>query len=271
MPIRPARRRLAAGPVVALASASLLSACLSSDGFDTNNRYGSITIESNGSANGRVLATAVGSFFRGGEIELPSSRVTSDNCGTFNLITETFTPGNLDAGGDVQLQVAGASYALSESAQVPLLYSLSNGGTFSYAPGDTARLAVPGSAGGFPAAQVAVRLAEPVQLGTVTDGEINEDLPVSWATNGDANSSIIISLRYTTSLTSTVPDVQVLCIVRDNGAYAIPASFLGNYYSANPESRSLNVLRWRTSTSEVDERTALYVVSTADTTVALIP
>lgn len=254
-----------------LAAAALFSACLSPDGFDRNNRYGSITIERTGFDNGRVLATAVGSFFRSGEVQLPTSRTEADNCGSFNLITETFAPGNLDAGGDLALQVGSESYRMAESPQVSRLYVLSGQSSFAYTPGDTLRVSVPGTAGGFPASQVAVRLAEPIRLGAVTDGEINEDLPVSWETNGDANSGVIISLRYTTSPTSTVPNTQVLCTVRDNGAYAIPASFLGNYYSANPESRTLNVLRWRTNTVTVDERTALYIVTTADTTVALIP
>lgn len=261
-------RRVAA-VLLSVSAAALVTGCLSPDGFENNNRYGSITIESTGAESGRVLATAVASFFRGNELELPTSVISSDNCGTFNFVTEAFTPGNLAAGAEVQLRVGSTSYVMAESPQVPRLYVLSGQQSFSYAAGDSVRVTVPGVTGGFPAAQIALRLAEPVALGPVTAGEINQDLPVSWTSTGDANSSVIISLRYTTSQTTTVPNVQVLCIVRDNGGYAIPAAQLGNYYASNPASRELNVLRWRTNTVDVDERTALYIVSTADTTVAL--
>jgi hypothetical protein len=271
MSIPPFRVRAVARLVLSLASLPLLGACLSGEEFETSNRYGSVTIESAGAEGGRVVATPVASFFRGGEIDLPTSRVTGDNCGTFNFATETFAPGNLDAGAALQLQVGAASYQMRQSPQVPRLYVLASGSSFTYAPGDTARLSVPGVTGGFPGSQVTVRLAEPIQLGTVTAGEINQDLPVSWTANGDANSSVILSVRYTSSTTNAQPDVQVLCIVRDNGAYSIPSSLLGNYYASNPASRALNVLRWRTNATRVDDRTSLYIVSTADTTVALIP
>lgn len=264
-------RRVLRQSLLPIAAASLLTGCLDSEGFETNNRYGSITIESSGATNGRAQATAVASFFRGNELTLPTSRITADNCGTFNYTTETFTPGDLTAGNELQLQVGAASYRMAESPQVPRLYVLSGQQSFAYGTGDSLRVSVPGSPGGFPAGQVAVRLAEPVQLGPVSGGAINEDFPVSWTSSGDENSSVIVSLRYTTSATTTTPNAQVLCIVRDNGGFAVPANLLGNYYTSNPVARELNVMRWRTNTATVDDRTTIYIVSTADTTIFALP
>jgi hypothetical protein len=256
--------------LVALAAgAAALSACLSIEEANGNNRYGSITIQATGGTSGSITASPVAAFFRGIEVEIPTSQVSSDNCGIFPFTREAFAPGNLEAGSTLQLRVGGDAYQMEVSAAVPRLYVLADGGSFDYDEGDSARVIVPGTTGGFPGSQVAVKLAEPIRLGPITGGEINQDLPVSWQANGDANSSVIISLRYTSSFTSTLPDAQVLCIVRDNGGYAVPGTFLGNYYASNPASRELNVLRWRTNNTRVDERTVLYIVSTVDTTLVL--
>jgi hypothetical protein len=251
------------------AGAVSLSACTSLNEVRGTNRYGSITISASSGFDGPFVATPTAAFFTGVPTELPTSRVTSDQCGTFAFTQESFAPGNLDAGAALQLLVGNEAYQMSESASVPGIYTLTDGDTFLYSAGDTIRVSVPGAAGGFPASQVALRLAEPIRLGPVVITE-NQDLPVTWASNGDANSGVIISVRYTSSLSTDRADAQLLCVVRDNGAYTIPASSLGNYYASNPASRSLNVLRWRTNFSTVDERSSLYIVSTLDTTLALI-
>jgi hypothetical protein len=112
-------------------------------------------------------------------------------------------------------------------------------------------------------------MAEPVLLQNEIRADSAQDVAVAWAPNGDANSSILLSFRFTGSLSSVTPDRQVLCIVRDNGAYTVPGSSMGEYFASNPASRSLNVMRWRTNAAVVDERTQLYIVSTIDTTLVL--
>ncbi len=255
--------------LLAAAAALSLSACLSTSEVRGTNRYGSITIGASGGSTGPFVATPTAAFFTGRPTELPTSRTTTDQCGTFAFTRESFAPGNLDAGSALQLLVGNEGYQMEESAQVPGIYTLPGGGSFSYSAGDSIRVSVPGAAGGFPASQVALRLAEPIRLGPVVLTD-DQDLPITWESNGDANSGVIISVRFTTSVTSEIPDAQVLCVVRDNGAYTIPAATLGQYFASNPASRQLNVLRWRTNFSTVDERSSLYIVSTLDTTMALI-
>ncbi len=269
MPVSPDLRRPARLAPFALGTL-LLSACLGISETQDNNRYGSVTITASGGNDGAPVAASVAAaFFTGGTIELPTSVTTTDVCSSFSYSPETFSPGNLDAGSTLQLSVAGQPYSLSESGTVSGVYTLDGAGSFPYSAGDSVRVTVPGAVGGFPAGQIALRLAEPISLGPITAPQANEDLPISWSANGDANSGVIISLRYTSSLSSTLPDAQVLCVVRDNGAYTISTGFLGLYFSSNPASRQLNVLRWRTNSARIDDRTNLYIVSTVDTTVVL--
>jgi hypothetical protein len=263
------RARVAA---VLLGSASLsASACLSLGDVEGSDRIGSITVSSTLTSQVPRRATPTATFFTSQPTELPNSRVGSDQCGTFSFVPESFAPGNLLAGAALQLQVGSQSYSMSERSNVPRVYGLTGGETFPYTAGDTLRVSIPGQAGGFPPAQIAVRLAEPVALAPLVVTEADQDLAFQWETNGDANSSLIISMRYTTAVTTEVPDAQLLCIVRDNGAYTIPAGTLGIYYASNPASRSVNVLRWRTNAVRVDDRSQLYIVSTSDTSFTLPP
>jgi hypothetical protein len=262
-------RRHAVAAVLAGGAALSLSSCLSISDAEGSDRIGSITISSTLSSQVPRRASATATFFTTQPTDLPNSRVERDQCGTFNYVPESFAPGNLLAGESLQLQVGGQSYSMSERAGVPRVYGLTSGNTFPYASGDTARVAIPGTAGGFPPGQISVRLAEPIDLAPIVVGGSDQDLAFQWALNGDANSSVIISMRYTTAVTTEVPDAQLLCVVRDNGSYTIPAGTLGIYYASNPASRQVNVLRWRTNTARVDERSQLYIVSTTDTTFTL--
>lgn len=248
-----------------------LSSCISISDAQGSDRIGSITISSTLSSQVPRRATATATFFTTQPTDLPSSRVTNDQCGTFSYVPESFAPGNLLAGESLQLQVGGDTYNMSERSGLPRVYGLTSGESFPYAEGDSVRISIPGTAGGFPPGQIGVRMAEPLDLQPIVAPAIDQDLAFEWTANGDANSSVIISMRYTTAVTTEVPDAQLLCIVRDNGSYTIPAGTLGIFYSSNPASRQVNVLRWRTNEVRVDERSQLYLVSTIDTTFVLPP
>ncbi len=264
------RRRLFA--VVCGVSAGALSACLTMDDSQANNRYGSINLRASGSEQGPYRATATAVFFTGGESALPNSLTTSDQCGTFPYTVEQVVPGDLTAGSSVELVMGGVtSYALAQTEAVPRVYVLPAPGVALYEEGDSAVVNVPGVAGGFPAGQIKVQLAEPVRLGTLTPIVPGEDYPISWETNGNAQSGIIISMRYASAASDDRADQQVLCIVRDNGAYTISGGLLSEWSSSNPAFRVANVLRWRTNEATVDERSKLHIVSLIDTTVANIP
>jgi hypothetical protein len=246
-----------------------LSACASISDVQGNNRYGAITINATGSFEGPFAAVPTATFFRSQPQELPNSRTEFDQCAPFNFVPESFVPGNLEAGSAIELRVGTQTLSLTQPANLPRVYALPGGVGFPYRAGDSVRVTVPGQAGGFPAASIGLRLAEPVVVDAVQVGSETEDLPIRWQANGDANSGIIISLRFSTVAGTLAPNRQLLCTVRDNGAFTIAGGFLGEYFSSDPVSRSVNVLRWRTNAVTVDERSALYIVSTIDTSFVL--
>ena len=246
-----------------------LSACLSVSDLEETDRVGSFTISSTQSSQVPRRATPTATFFTTQPTELPTSRVTTDGCGTFNFAPETFAPGNLQGGETLQLRVGGSSFTMSERAAPRRVYGLTSGESVPFEAGDSARFTIPGQAGGFPPGQIAVRMAEPIELQPIVVTEASQDLAFQWTPNGDDNSSVILSMRYNVAITTDEPNAQLLCIVRDNGSYTIPANQLGLYFTSNPASRRVNVLRWRTNTVRVDERSQLYVVSTVDTNFVL--
>jgi hypothetical protein len=262
-----AARRLSA--VAAAALAFGVTACLDVSDPDADNRFGSITIRATAGGTGpyRALPTAI--FFTGSPSTLPNSAAQTDQCGQFPLTGEQLVPGTLVAGAQLALRVGSQNLTLTESASVPRIYTMPSPGEFVYNEGDTARVTLPGAAGGFPGSQISLRLAEAVRLGPLTRTEVGEDYPISWRRDGDARSGIIISMRYASASSTTEPNTQLLCLVRDNGSYTIPGGLLTEWYTSNPAFRSINILRWRTNTVEVDPRSTLYIVSTIDTTVVL--
>ncbi len=233
-------------------------------------RYGVVTIRGAGSSSGSVdgpfVAAPTAVFFTAPETQVPNSVTTVDFCSLQSYVVEQIAPGNMRAGESLQVDVGSDTYSMIESDIAARIYVLSSGPAFLYQAGDTARITSPGLAGGFPGGQVAVRLAEPVRLGPLMNPVMGEDFPISWETNGDARSGIVISMRYAATSTAGAPDQQYLCIVRDNGAYTIPGSSLTDWYMSPPALREVNVMRWRTNVTEIDERSIFHVVSTIDTT-----
>lgn len=249
---------------------AILGACNGVGDPIGNDRFGAITITATGSGGASFTAIPTAVFFTGLSSSVPTSKVASDQCGTFNYRPESYTPGDLSAGPALEVRVGSAVRSMTEPAGIPRLYTLSSPNFFSYAPGDSVRIAIPGSGGGFPASQIALRLAEPIRLGPIPVLNVNDPLSLTWEKNGDENSGVIISIRWASGQSTVAgPDQQVLCVVRDNGAYTVAGTLLGNFYASEPTQRALNVLRWRTNSSSIDARTTLYIVSSLDTTTTL--
>ena len=276
----PSLRRLLRSPLrrssaLLFVAVPLLAACGGDDtptGTGGNTpRYGSLAIIGT-RAGDSVIATPRAVFFSGVVQEVPDSRTTTDRCAITPLdLTPSNPLGDLLAGASLSLDVRGAqsaSLAMPREAGTNA-YALAVPGTFRYTAGDSVRLTVPGATDGFPASGVAVRLAEPVRLGPVAQPASNQPFRFTWAPDGDANSGIILSLRFREGATGSVPTTQVLCILRDDGAYDVPATLLTEYLQSPSSFRSLQVTRWRTNFSQVDARTLLHVLSSADTTLAL--
>lgn len=265
-----ARPRLTGVAALGVCAVTTLGACNGVGDPIGKDRFGAITIAATGSGAASFTALPTAVFFTGLSSSVPTSKVASDQCGTFNYRPESYTPGDLSAGPALEVRVGSTVRSMTEPAGIPRLYTLSSPNFFQYTPGDSVRVAIPGAGGGFPASQIALRLAEPIRLGPIPVLNVNDPLTVTWDKNGDENSGVIISIRWASGQSTVAgPDQQVLCVVRDNGAYTVAGSLLGNFYASEPTQRVLNVLRWRTNSSRIDTRTTLYIVSSLDTTTTL--
>jgi len=260
---RPRRRFSAA---VCGVSAIAIGACAPLDDSSNNNRYGSITLRATGSAQQEFPITPTAVFFTGGQTDLPTSATTVDQCSQAPFFGEQISPGNIVAGSPLTLQIGGESFNMTETPAAPRVYTLPPAVRALYAVGDTATVTVPGVAGGFPGGRVSVRLSEPVMLGSLAEVVPGQSYLIIWATNGDQRSGIVISMRYAAGAAAQGANQQVLCNVRDDGAYTFQGAQLLAWASSNALFRSINVLRWRSNTAAVDARSTLYIVSTIDTT-----
>ncbi len=261
-----AHRRLRWAALLGLTVAS--TACLDVEDTSATNRYGSLTIRATAGSSGVLTARPTAAFFTGPQFALPDSRVIADRCQTELFAPEVINPGNLNAGESLELRVGGSVRQLSETILGSRLYVLSSPPTFEYSPGDSAQLTVQGAAGGFPGSQIAVRLAEPMRVNATTGPVAGETFTLRWQTNGDANSGVLVSLRYGTLNNEGAADRQVLCVVQDDGEFLIGPQLLSEYFASDESLREINVARWRTRTVDVDGRTRLFVVTSADTTLS---
>src|SRR5206468_4204853 len=98
-------------------------------------------------------------------------------------------------------------------------------------PGDSVTLTGPGVAGGFPAFSLRARLAESftrdsIVIPTSPDSALHLRWTPSTATGTHipAGSSMLVSLRYSSSTTNPSLNSQIYCFLKDDGAYDVPAT-----------------------------------------------
>ncbi len=257
-------------PVAAL---TLLGACnsLIDTGPTQERRFGAVAIRAQGGTGGTISATPTAIFFSALQANIPDSRNASGQCITSEIDVAPPNPtGNLRAGSALQLTVRGNTLNLPVTESL-LRYTLPSAGAFTYAVGDSARITVPGEAGGFPASVVSVRLAEPVFVQQVTTPPANTPMVVRWNSNGDNNSSMILSLQFGFGVNPVDANAQVLCVAPDTGSFEIPGSLLGEYLSSPLVLRRLVLQRWRTNFASLDDLTLLHVVSSVDTSLVPTP
>ncbi len=256
--------------IALVTGAVILSACFSLDSSTSTFRYGSIAIRAASGGVGPITARPSATFFTGQDSPLPSSRVQAGQCSPQFFNPEASVPGNLSGGASLDLRVGTTSLAMTEQVASSRVYTLSGAGTFTYNVGDSVQITVPGAAGGFPGGQVAVRLAEPIRVGDYTEPTEGQNFSLTWQSNGDANSGVLISLRYASVSSTGNADRQLLCVVPDNGSFLIGQQLLNDYVTSPESSREINVSRWRTNNVSVDERSRLYIVTSTDTTLVKI-
>ena len=112
-----------------------------------------------------------------------------------------------------------------------------------------------------------MRLAETLIPGAVAIPAPGASLSVTWNASTDTTAAILLSLKYNNPTTSSYPNEQIFCALKDDGKFEIPPSGLTAFLAAPNSSRSLRLTRWRTRETLIDPKTILHIATSIDTTV----
>jgi hypothetical protein len=263
------RRRAPAVAAVAALCAVGLAAC---DGVNqplpTANRYLAVNITGRHGGAGQVSAGATVIVFEAYTAAVPSSaQQQGDLCALSVLDTSVVdVRGQRQAGAAATLAVAGQTLSLPYSTLLNR-YATAPNAPFVYRAGDQVVATLPGDPAVFPATSIGVRLAEPLVPGPLAAPVDGQPIAVTWNASNDPTAAVQLSLRFASPITATGANTQLLCAVRDDGAFEIPAAALATFQVSPAATRSLKITRWRTNEAQPDARTLVHVSSSVDTIV----
>ncbi len=251
--------RVVASGVLLLAS----SACLGDFSLDPD-RAGFINARAFDDGGNSVLRVD-GAFYRGFGLD-----VLVGFPGLCQVLEYSSTGGGgiqtLDAGPSFAASIAGNSAPVSRvTVGTTLTYEMSVGTSLPYTPGDTLTVSIDGQSGGFPAATVRVRTAEPFVMEPVVAPPTGPTPTVAtWTPATVPGSVMTLSLRYSTLDGILTPNAQIYCVFHDTGSGTIPENLLDAWIGSDPASRSQAAQRVREASITVSRSTKVRLFSFYD-------
>lgn len=169
----------------------------------------------------------------------------------------------VDAGPTLTASIGGANAAVARTTVgTSINYNMAAGASLAYVPGDTLSISIPGEAGGFPAANIKVRTAEPFVMDLlVAPPSGPTPTVVTWSPATVSGSLMTLSLRYSTVDAVLTPNAQIYCVFHDNGTFTLPDDIRTAWAASDPESRSQFAQRVRESTVVINRSTRVRLFS----------
>lgn len=231
-----------------------LAACLEPDPIPESN-YGVIGLSTVPSATDTILSPEA-VFYRTGLLQLPTSIVTADECGTAAYPTtggEGPLPRFLGAGDSVAVTTATDTTHLFPTVEASReVYVLPPGDRFAFHPGERVTITVPGEAGGFANGTISVLSAPPFALGEIESSPPpGETLDITWSPAGDDSTKMLISLQY--AVGASQANEQIFCELVDDGAASISSVLAARWAAATTGTRNVDAARWRVAIREVQD------------------
>ncbi len=251
------------------ATVTFLTSCAQlTESTPSSSRFAAVNIVAKATGSGRAMANATVIFFDAISAAVPNSALQqTDQCTFANVDTTTVvTRGVKKAGTSVGLLVGTTALTLPYDAGL-FRYANPVNTPFSYATGDVAQATLPDGGEVFPASAISVRLAEPLLPGPLVLPVSGQALVVTWNAVSDTSSAIILQLKYANPTTSTYANEQVICSLKDDGRYDVPAGGLTAFLASPANRRSLQLTRWRTKESSIDSKTLLHIATSVDTVI----
>lgn len=236
--------------VAALAAVALIGACKSDLAAPAPKPIGVLQVDANGDLSTTTTRPLV-TFIRAYGLNIGDTRNPGDTCQVLAFNDATGTPqpvAGVSAGEALSFALSGTTTQLVPTDRtVGRVYAPAAEATVAFHPGDSAKVTIPGSAGGFPAATFSVKTAEQIiwadSIRVAPAGSTN-DMSVRWNA-GDANSAMLLSLRYDTPTSTSVQ--QVLCLMNDDGEFTIPNKYLTAWQATTTTNRRAVASRVRNS------------------------
>jgi hypothetical protein len=231
-----------------------LAACLEPDPVPESN-YGVIGLSTVPSTTDTILSPEA-VFYRTGLLQLPTSIVTVDDCGTAAYPAtggEGPLPRFLGAGDSVAVTTATDTTHLFPTVEASReLYALSPGDRFAFHPGERLTITVPGEPGGFANGTISILTAPPFALGEIDPSPLpGETLDITWSPAGDDSTKMLISLQY--AVGGTQANEQIFCSLVDDGAASIQSTLVARWAAATTGTRNVEAARWRVAIREVQD------------------
>lgn len=185
-------------------------------------------------------------FFRGRLGGVPNSDLVFDSCNTvaFSQGGELGGVTYIDAGGEISLTLGGEETPLERMTSQARTFYQPSGGALTFTPGDSVAVSVPGAVGGYPQSSVRAKTAEPFTMSDVSIPAGTEAIQLQWTPSTDANSAMIVSLRYAAE-GAAGQNRQVLCPFVDDGVDSIPFRFYDEWAAGSQQTVVSTRLRTR--------------------------
>lgn len=270
-----------------LASVALmgLTACDLSSDLPTSNYAGLFRVLEVEAPEGGFTLSPVAIFFGGqANLLLPASQATRDSCsvGQYPSPTSQFVlpPFPVD---DPATQAAPAGESITvttdlasdrmlpvegglDADTVGVVYRLANDARLPFSLTDPIEISIAGASAGFPATTINVLPSRPLTLGPI-DTAPEGPLRLTWTPVDGNESSVFISLRYSSRPDLETPDLQIMCAMRDDGVFTLPDALTEAWANSSPSARSVAGYRWRTtfvSNQHGDVRSTVDVITHVD-------
>ena len=247
-------------------AASGMAACGSLTEAVNLSQYGFVNIAARSAGTGQARASATALFIETGLVSLPNSaRQQSDQCLIAAVDTSTVVVRGQNNVGAVNF-TSGTTTGAFTFADAFSRYDFAAASPFTYRTGDNALISV-GGAGLFPSTSISVRLAEPIAPGALTLPAAGAAWTVTWNATNDTTSAVILVLKYAYPSTTTYPNEQVYCALKDDGTFDVPAAAMTAFLASPNALRSLRLTRWRSNLVTPNLNTTLHIATSVDTVV----
>lgn len=216
------------------------------------------------SAAGGYVARPEGVFFPVPNPPTTDSRSPPDVCSAGVWAPQTIGPvDDLNAGDSIVVTLAGVPAVLRPVNRYGFNQYVLARDTVSYTPGAAVSVAIPGAAGGFPAATISSVMPPAVTRVTAVPAQppTTEPFTVTWEPAGGGDYTFELLLLY--SLEGIDYDSQIVCSWVDDGQAAIPVDLLQGWAQSEFQ-RRIEVTRFRTARQLIGDN-ILYLLVTYDT------